>query len=82
MNAHVIASETHHGVVNTHAIVSKLEHNVASAHTMFSNIHRTILNGQEGSGGRNLSVSDICAACYRVTAHHCTDSNEVSNLNY
>ena len=68
--------------MDTHAIVSELEHNVASAHTMVSDIHRTIVNGQEGGGSRNLLVGDSRAFRYRMTAHCLTDSNQVRNLNY
>ena len=45
-------------VMRAHAIVSELERNVTSAHSMVSDIHRTIVKGQEGSGGKNVLVSD------------------------
>ena len=65
INTHVIVSDTRaivsntNAVVsNTHAIVSGLEHNFTSAQTMVSEIYRTMVKGQEGSGGNNLPVSD------------------------
>ena len=51
------------------AIVSELEHNVTSAHTMVSEIHRTVVKGQEGSGGKNLPVSDTRTVS---TANQCS----------
>jgi hypothetical protein len=41
-------------------IVSELENNVTTARAMVSDIHRTIVKGQGGSGGKNLLVSDTC----------------------
>ena len=37
--------------ISTHVTVS-------NTHVMVSNIHRTIMQGQEGSGGKNLLVSN------------------------
>ena len=53
-----LAINTHVIVSDTRAIVSGLEHNFTSAQTMVSEIHRTVVKGQEGSGGKNLPVSD------------------------
>ena len=44
--------------INTHVAVSELGRNVTSTHVMVSDIHRTIVKGQETSGGKNTSVSD------------------------
>jgi hypothetical protein len=39
--------------INTHLTVS-------STHILVSDIHRTIVQVQEGSGGKNVAVSDQC----------------------
>ena len=44
------ASDNYHDAV-TRTIVSE-------AHAMVSDIHRTVVQGQEGSGAKHLSVSD------------------------
>ena len=49
---------------------------------MVTDIHRTIVRGQEGSNGKNLSVSDIHTLHRRTTTHRCVDSNQVGNLNH
>ena len=49
---------------------------------MVSDIHRTVVQGQEGSSGKNLSVSDTYTDRRRANTHHCVDSNQVSNINY
>jgi len=43
---------------NVHAI-PEVQRDVTGIYTMVSDIHRTMANGQEGSGGMNLSVSEI-----------------------
>ena len=58
INTHVIVSNTNVVVSDTHAIVSELEHNVTSTHAIVSEIRHTMVKGQEGSGGKNLPVSD------------------------
>jgi len=40
----------------TRTIVSDVQRNVTSAHVMVSDIHRTVVQGQGGSGGGNLLV--------------------------
>jgi len=63
-------SEIRNDVIKTRAIVSELEYSVTSTHTMISDIHRTTLKTQEGSDGKDLSVSDtrtISAAEYVLT---------------
>jgi len=42
----------------TRTIVSEVQRNVTSAHAMVSDIHRTVVQGQEGSGGKHLLVSE------------------------
>ena len=54
-----LAINTHATVSDTHVIVSELGQNVTSTQTMVSDIHRTMMRGQEGSDGKNLSVSEI-----------------------
>ena len=46
INTNVVVSDVHRGVVNTHTIVSE--------------IHRTIVQKQEGTDGKNQSVSVVC----------------------
>ena len=43
----------------TRTIVSEVQRNVTSTHAMVSAIHRTIVQSQEGSGGKNPLVGDI-----------------------
>ena len=52
---------THVAVSGTHAIVSELGQNITSTRIMVSDIHRTMVGGQEGSGGMNLLVSETRA---------------------
>ena len=42
----------------TRTIVSEVQRNVMSAHAMVTDIHRTVVRGQGGSGGKHLSVGD------------------------
>ena len=42
----------------TRTIVSEVQHSFTSAHAMVSDIHRTVVKGQEGSGGKNPLVGD------------------------
>ena len=51
-------SDIRRDVMKARAIVSGLECDVTSAHTMVSDIHRTVVKGREGSGGKNLLVGD------------------------
>ena len=44
-------------MMKTHTVVSKVGHDVADTRAMVSDIHRTIVKGQEGSDGGNVSVS-------------------------
>ena len=45
-------------------------------------MRRAMAEGQEGSGGMNLSVSETRTLSGRMSAHSCLDSYQVSNLNY
>ena len=47
--------------INTNVTVSDTRSMVSDTRNMVSGIHRTIVNGQEGGGGGNRSVSDTCA---------------------
>ena len=58
---HVIVPDIRRDVMKTGAIVSELERNFTSTQTMVSDIHRTMVKGQEGGDGKNLSVSDMWA---------------------
>ena len=44
--------------INTHVTVSDTRNMVSDTNNMVSDIHRTIVDGQGGSGGVNLLVSD------------------------
>ena len=76
INTNVTVSDTRNIVFDTRNTVSDTRH-------MVSDIHRTIVNGQGGSGGANRSVSDI--GVLSVTGSPLTgrrlDSNKVSDLN-
>jgi len=54
-----LAISTHLAVSDTRAIVSELGQDVTSTRVMVSNIHRTVVEGREGSDGINLVVSEI-----------------------
>ena len=54
--AHGTVSNIHHDVVKTRATISELGANVMGTHTMVSDIHRAVVQDQEGSGGKPLSV--------------------------
>ena len=45
----------------TRTIVSEVQRSFTSAHAMVSDIHRTVVKGQEGSGGKNSLVGDARA---------------------
>ena len=51
-----LAINTHVAVSNTQTIVSELQHDFTNALAIVSDIH-TIVKGQEGTDGQNLSVS-------------------------
>ena len=61
--------------MNTHVTVS-------NTHTMVSDIHRTIVQGQEGSESKKPSVSETLSDHHRMIAHYSTDSSQVSNSRY
>ena len=44
--------------INTHVIVSEVGQNLTSAHEMVADIHRTIVQGQEGSSSEHSPVGD------------------------
>jgi len=54
---HGTGSDIRHDIV-TRTIVSEVQRNVMKVHTIVSDIHHTIVQGQEGTGGEPLSVSD------------------------
>ena len=54
--AHGTVSDIRHDIVKTRAIISELGANVVGTHTMVSDIHRAVVQGQEGSGGKPLLV--------------------------
>ena len=64
--------------INTNATVS-------NTHIMVSGIHRTVVQGHEGSCSKDFSVSDGCnlAVTGRLMAtHRRVDLNQVRNLNH
>ena len=64
ITTHVVTSDIHHEVVNTQTIVSDVRQDVTNTHVIVSkleqnvaDIHRTVVKGQDGSDGKNKSVS-------------------------
>ena len=49
---------------------------------MVSDIHRTIVKGQKGSDGKNVSVSETHFVRRRTATHRCVDSDQVRHLGY
>ena len=64
LNTRTTVSDVRHGVANTHTvvsnthiIVSELQRNVTNTQTIVSDIHRTMVESQEGTDGKNQLVS-------------------------
>ena len=53
---HGTVSDIRHDIVKTRATISELGAGVTDTHAMVSNIHRAVVQGQEGSGGKPLLV--------------------------
>ena len=51
LRTRTIVSEVQRDVTSTQALVAEM-------HTMVSDIHRAMIKGQEGNGGKDLLVSD------------------------
>ena len=60
MNTHTIVSDVRQSVINTQTLVSDVHRGVTNALTIVSEIHHTIVQNQEGSDGKNQSVSVTC----------------------
>ena len=57
INTNVVVSDVHRGVANTYTVVSDVHQGVVNTHTVVSEIHRVIVQNQEGTDGKNQSVS-------------------------
>ena len=53
-------------VMKASAIVPELERNFTNTQNMVSDIHRTVVKGQEGVGGKNPSVSNMGCIHHRI----------------
>ena len=63
----MVVFDVHRDVLNTHTVVSDVRHDVsdirddvANTQTIVSEIHRTVVRGQEVTGGENPFVSVTC----------------------
>jgi len=89
-DARAIVSNVHHVVKDTHAVVSDVRHDVrdtravvSTTHTIVSELQTNIahlVKSQEGTDGKDQSVSVTSTCMYRMSADHHPGSNQVSNL--
>ena len=55
-----LAIDTNMAVADTHVVVADTQVVVTDTHTMVADIHRSVLTAQEGTSGKNNSVSATC----------------------
>ena len=57
MNINVVVSDIRYDVANTHTIVSDIHQSVSNTQAIVTDIRRTVVASQEGTDGKNRSVS-------------------------